>query len=400
MPVTELTDETGKPIDASVVIDTSPPVSAEAAFTLPVATAPEPQVITAPATAPPGLPAAGDITPVAGGDPPATGPAAPVPFWQRFQLPAEMVPDEAAAEKLFGDALAELATQHREIGELRQWADLGRRLYHQQTLPQQPGSQPAAPATSPSPSAQPTLPWSPVQADPLWERYRDATSGQYLLEKMPAPMQENFLRYAHGLRQFNEKLYREGDQLLNPLVEKATQPLVQKIEQLEQLVRRQPEEAESKQWLEHNQQWMLQTSPLTGRVMLTPAGQHFKTTYEQALMQGLPERHARDFALQATEHAAMRAALQANGGQPPPGAAGAPAPPTNDQLKAAALASVAGAAAVRTPSRAGSIAAATPAVPQNRPYDREADITRRVNESMRALGVTDEASQISYSPVQ
>lgn len=398
MPVTELTDESGKSIDSSVVIDMSPPSGVELPFALPTAVAaPEAQNIPLPAAP---APPAGDVTPAGGSDPAAVvEPPAPVPFYKRFGLPDEMVADEDTAAKSIQQVIEEARNVYAQSQQEKQWADLGRQMYQerQRQAAQQPVAQPA-PVAEATPKG---LPWSPVPADPLWERYRDPASGSYHVDKMPAPMQESFLRYSDGVRQFTTQMYRQPDQVLQPIIEQATKPLMDEISQLKQHLERIPAEQESRQWLDQNQSWMLAQSPLTGRAILTPAGQHFTNTYQQFLQQGVPERQAREFAVTATEHAAMRAALQqqAQGAHAPQGAVGAPAPSANEAAKAALLATNAG-AATRAASRAGSVVAATPAVPQNRVYDREANITAKVHEAMRALGVTDEATQLNYSSVQ
>lgn len=399
VPVTELTDESGQPIDSSVVIDVSPPSGVDVPFALPTAVAaPEAQNIPLPAAP---VPPAGDVTPAGGSDPAAIAaePPAPVPFYKRFNLPEDMVPDEETAAKSIQSVIEEARAVYAQSQQEKQWADLGRRMYQER---QQQAAQPAAPA-APVAEAQPkALPWSPVPADPLWERYRDPATGSYHVDKMPAPMQDSFLRYSDGVRQFTTQMYRQPDQVLQPIIEQATQPLMAEIQQLKQHLERIPAEQESKQWLDQNESWLLARSPLTGRPTLTPAGQHFTNTYQQYLQAGVPERQAREVAVMATERAAMLAHLQQQqtlGAQAPQGAAGAPAPSANDAAKAALLATNVG-AATRAASRAGSIVAATPAAPQSRVLSREDDITRRIHEAMRAHGVTDEATQLSYSSVQ
>lgn len=397
MPVTELTDETGKPIDSSVVIDVSPPSGAEVPFALPAAA---PVVVTqnSPLPETPALPAAGDVTPAAGGDQPPAEPAAPIPFYKRFNLPDTMVADEETAAKSIQQVIDEARQIFEQSQQDKQWADLGRQMYRERQ--QQPAA-PAAPAAPVAEAAPNTMPWSPVPADPLWERYRDPATGSYHVDKMPAPMQESFLRYSDGVRQFTTQMYRQPDQVLQPIIEQATKPLMAEINELKQHLQRIPAEQESKQWLDQNESWLLAKSPLTGRPTLTPAGQLFTNTYQQYLQQGVPERQAREVAVMATERAAMLAHLQqqANGAAAPQGAVGAPAPSANDAAKAALLATNVG-AATRAASRAGSIVAATPAAPQSRVLSREDDITRRIHEAMRAHGVTDEATQLSYSSVQ
>lgn len=405
MPIDKLIDENGQAVADTAVFDTAPPGQGpqiSVAATTDVA----PPQITPPADSLPAgtvvPPAAGSNTPPAAGegDPAAQADAnapAPQPWFKGFGLPDEYTKDEATASQALRQALEEARSGYEQWSDDKKWADIGRSLARSQNFQRQ------EPATGqPQPAAQvPVAPSAPqrVQPDPLWERYRDPQTGNYALDKMPAQMQEQFLRYAQGVRQMQEQLYTEPEKVFAPLLESAIKPFQEKIDRLTQMLEQQPRDQEAKQFLAENEKWMLQRSPLTGRAELSPAGHKFREIYTQFMQQGAPEPIAREAAMDRLASMALQLQLaqQLNGAQAPAGAAGVPAPAAQADPRAALLATNT-AAGTKAPASNGSLVRETVAHPQFRGDDSDNKVTNHVLASMRKLGVTDEVNQLSFAP--